>query len=177
MRNTVRLGSGAGFAGDRIDAAVDLVRHGQLDDLILECLAERTIALAQLRRSSDPASGYDPLAEQRFRALLPETLPRGTRIISNLGAANPRMAGQLAIRTADELGLRCRVAVVTGDDVLDQIDPDTPALENGKPLSAHGPTSPPTPTSALTACSRAWRPEPTLSSLGGLPTRRFSSRR
>ncbi len=139
MLKTVRLGSGAGFAGDRIDAAVDLVRHGQLDDLILECLAERTIALAQLRRSSDSASGYDPLAEQRFRALLPETLPRGTRIISNLGAANPRMAGRLAIRIANELGLRCRVAVVTGDDVLDRIDPDTPALENGKPLSAHGP--------------------------------------
>ena len=87
----------------------------------------------------DSASGYDPLAEQRFRALLPETLPRGTRIISNLGAANPRMAGRLAIRIANELGLHCRVAVVTGDDVLDRIDPDTPALENGKPLSAHGP--------------------------------------
>ena len=31
------------------------------------------------------------------------------------------------------------MAVVTGDDVLDRIDPDTPALEDGKPLSAHGP--------------------------------------
>jgi len=139
VRNAVRLGSGAGFAGDRIDTAVDLVRHGELDDLILECLAERTIALAQFRRRLDPASGYDTLAEHRFRALLPETLPRGIRIISNLGAANPRAAGQLAIRTAQELGLTCRVAVVTGDDVLDRIDPDTPALEDGKPLSAHGP--------------------------------------
>ena len=139
QRDTVRIGCGAGFAGDRVDAAVELARHGDLDDLVLECLAERTIALAQCRRSSDADSGYDMLAEHRFRALLPETLPRGIRIISNLGAANPREAGGLAIRTAQQLSLDCRVAIVTGDDVLDKIDPTTPALEDGKPLSAHGP--------------------------------------
>ena len=139
QRDTVRIGCGAGFAGDRIDAAVELARHGNLDVLVLECLAERTIALAQCRRSSDADSGYDMLAEHRFRALLPETLPRGIRIISNLGAANPREAGGLAIRTAQQLGLDCRVAIVTGDDVLDKIDPTTLALEDGKPLSAHGP--------------------------------------
>jgi hypothetical protein len=49
VTDTVRIGSGAGFAGDRIDAAVDLVRDGALNDLVLECLAERTIALAHSR--------------------------------------------------------------------------------------------------------------------------------
>jgi hypothetical protein len=135
---SVRLGSGAGFAGDRIDSAVDLVRGGGLDDLVLECLAERTIALAQARRRADPTRGYDLHAEERFRALLPETIPRGVRILSNLGAANPAAAGRLAVRVATELGLSCRVAVVTGDDVLDRIDPEAPALEDGKPLASHG---------------------------------------
>jgi hypothetical protein len=138
VRNAVRLGSGAGFAGDRIDSAVDLVRGGHLDDLVLECLAERTIALAQARRSTDPSQGYDLHAEERFRALLPETIPRQVRILSNLGAANPPAAGRLAITVAEELGLRCRVAVVTGDDVLDLIDQEAPALEDGKPLASHG---------------------------------------
>jgi hypothetical protein len=59
MQTSLRLGAGAGFAGDRLDAALDLAERGELDYLILECLAERTIALAQLRRRRDPASGYD----------------------------------------------------------------------------------------------------------------------
>ena len=136
--NTVRIGSGAGFAGDRIDSAVDLVRGGALDDLVLECLAERTIALAHSRRRVDPSQGYDLYAEERFRALLPEAIPRGVRILSNLGAANPLAAGRLAVQVAEDIGLACRVAVVTGDDVLALIDQEAPALEDGKPLSSHG---------------------------------------
>jgi len=46
MVDTLRLGGGAGFAGDRLDAPVLLAERGDLDYLILECLAERTIALA-----------------------------------------------------------------------------------------------------------------------------------
>ena len=135
----MRIGSGAGFAGDRIEPAVDLVREGALDDLVLECLAERTIALAQQRRRGDPTLGYDVRAAQWFRALLPVAIDRGTRIVSNLGAANPLGAGRLAVDIARELGLSCRVAVVTGDDVLDALDLATPCLEDGRPLDARGP--------------------------------------
>ena len=137
--DSVRIGSGAGFAGDRIQPAVDLVREGALDDLVLECLAERTIALAQQRRRADPSTGYDGRAAQWFRALLPVALDRGTRIVSNLGAANPLGAGRLAIDIAREMGLSCKVAVVTGDDVLDALDLDRPCLEDGRPLNARGP--------------------------------------
>lgn len=135
----VRIGSGAGFAGDRIQPAIDLVRDGALDDLVLECLAERTIALAQQRRRLDPTTGYDARAEQWFRALLPVAMERGTRIVSNLGAANPLAAGQLAIEVARDLGLSCRVAVVTGDDVLADLDLASPSLEDGQPLDSRGP--------------------------------------
>jgi hypothetical protein len=138
VRDTVRIGCGAGFAGDRIDSAVDLLRDGELDDLVLECLAERTIALAQARRRVDPATGYDLYAEQRLKALLPEAKARNVRVLSNLGAANPAAAGQLARRIAEEAGLCCRIAVITGDDVLNRIDQEAPALEDGKPLSSHG---------------------------------------
>jgi len=63
----VRIGAGAGFAGDRIEPAVELVREGRLDYLVFECLAERTIALAQRTRLGDPSAGYDPLLEARMR--------------------------------------------------------------------------------------------------------------
>ncbi|KRF10519.1 acyclic terpene utilization AtuA family protein [Nocardioides sp. Soil796] len=136
--NTVRIGSGAGFAGDRIGPAVDLLRDGGLDDLVLECLAERTIALGQQRRRLDPTSGYDERTRERFAALLPHALARGTRLISNLGAANPLGAGEVVLEVARGLGLACTVAVVTGDDVLAQLDLDQPCLEDGRPLHERG---------------------------------------
>jgi hypothetical protein len=91
---TIRIGCGAGFQGDRIDPAVILAAQGRLDWLVLECLAERTVAAAQLRRLADPDQGYDPLLRARMTALLP-LLKRGRcRLISNLGAANPIGAGR-----------------------------------------------------------------------------------
>jgi hypothetical protein len=114
-----RIAAGAGFAGDRIDPALDLAERGALDALVFECLAERTIALAQLRRAADPQAGYDPLLKARMRAVLPACVRNGVTVITNMGAANPVAAGQAVLAVARELGLpRLRVAVVTGDDVL-----------------------------------------------------------
>ena len=127
-----RIGAGAGYSGDRIDPAQDLAERGELDALVFECLAERTIALAQLRRSHDPQLGYDPLLKERMRAVLPACIKNGTTIITNMGAANPVAAGEAVLRVARELGLaRLRVAVVTGDDVLPWMRAnDVPLLES-----------------------------------------------
>jgi len=93
-KTSIRMGAGAGYAGDRIPPALELAQHGQLDYLVFECLAERTIALAQLERRQHPDQGFDPLLADRMRAVLPVCLAQGTRIISNMGAANPLQAGQ-----------------------------------------------------------------------------------
>jgi hypothetical protein len=50
---TIRIGSGAGYSGDRIEPAVELAEKGSLDYLVFECLGERTIALAQQVRMKD----------------------------------------------------------------------------------------------------------------------------
>lgn len=115
---TVRIGCGAGFADDRIDPAVDLAERGDLDFLVFECLAERTIALAQLDRRHDPERGFDPLLRARMTATLPACAAHGVRIVTNAGAANPAAAGQVVVDVARELGLLgLRIAVVLGDDV------------------------------------------------------------
>lgn len=137
MSKTVRLGAGAGFAGDRIDPAEDLARRGKLDYLIFECLGERTVASGHARRLSDASSGFDPLLAARLRAVLPHTTRNATRIITNAGAAHPEAAGEMARDLVREMGLNCRVAVITGDDVLAQVKNADPLLwENGKPLSS-----------------------------------------
>ncbi|MEQ9177084.1 MAG: acyclic terpene utilization AtuA family protein [Alphaproteobacteria bacterium] len=115
---TIRIGTGAGFQGDRIEPAVDLAERGELDYLVFECLGERTIALAQQARIADPSGGYDPNLERRMRAILPICARNGTRIVSNMGAANPLAAAERTIAIARDLGLTgLKVAAVTGDDV------------------------------------------------------------
>ncbi|WP_321918476.1 acyclic terpene utilization AtuA family protein [Burkholderia cepacia] len=118
----VRIGAGAGYSGDRIEPAVELTEHGQLDYLVFECLAERTIAIAQQARRQDPSLGYDPLLDARMRAVLPVAVPNGVRIVSNMGAANPRAAARRTARIAQSLGVAgLKVAAVEGDDVLDVV--------------------------------------------------------
>ncbi|MEQ8393504.1 MAG: acyclic terpene utilization AtuA family protein [Thalassospira sp.] len=123
---TIRIGTGAGFSGDRIEPAVELAERGEIDYLVFECLAERTIALAQQAKMRDPGAGFDPLLERRMRAVLAICQEKGIRIISNMGAANPVAAAKCTIDIARELGLTgLRVAAVQGDDVLDVLASDT----------------------------------------------------
>ncbi|WP_168232021.1 acyclic terpene utilization AtuA family protein [Pseudomonas veronii] len=139
--NTLRIGSGAGYSGDRIEPAVELAEHGDLDYLVFECLAERTIALAQQARISDPQGGYDPLLSERMRRVLPfvgrRAGRRRLRVITNMGAANPVAAALEVRRIANELGLGLKVVAVLGDDVLDILRPEQ-VLDNGQTLGSLG---------------------------------------
>lgn len=118
----VRLGAGAGYAGDRIEPAVELAEKGEIDYLVFECLAERTIALAQQAKLRDPASGYDPLLDARMRAVLAPCRARGIRIVTNMGAANPLAAAERTREIARDLSLAgLKIAAVTGDDLLEAV--------------------------------------------------------
>lgn len=139
--NTLRIGSGAGYSGDRIEPAVELAEHGDLDYLVFECLAERTIALAQQARISDPQGGYDPLLAERMRRVLPFVAQRAgrrrLRVITNMGAANPLAAAGEVRRIAGELGLGLKVVAVVGDDVLHTLSAEQ-LLDNGQTVGALG---------------------------------------
>jgi Acyclic terpene utilisation family protein AtuA len=117
---TIRIGSGAGYSGDRIEPAVELAEKGDIQYLVFECLGERTVALAQQARMKDPEGGYDPLLEERIRAVLPTCAARGIKIVTNMGAANPVAAARKTAEIAKSLGLSAlKIAAVIGDDVLD----------------------------------------------------------
>jgi hypothetical protein len=133
----LRIGCGAGYSGDRIEPAVELVERGDLDVIVFECLAERTIAIAQQARAADPASGYDPRLDERVEAVLPEAWRRGVRVVTNMGAANPPAAAARIGDIARRLGVRgFTIAVVTGDDVRDvATGGGFAASETGEPLT------------------------------------------
>ncbi len=139
MNERIRIGCGAGFSGDRLEPALILLQQANLDYLVLECLAERTIALAQKRKRANPALGYDPLLERRIELLLPDLLARNVRLITNMGAANPLAAAEKICAIARRLKLSVTVAAITGDDVFHMLSGDEKALETGQPLTASGP--------------------------------------
>lgn len=128
---TIRIGSGAGYSGDRIEPAVELAERGDIDYLVFECLGERTVALAQQARMKSPDLGYDPLLEDRMRAVLPLCAAKGIKLVTNMGAAHPEAAARKTAEIARSLGLPLlKIAAVTGDDVLDACkERDLPILE------------------------------------------------
>ncbi len=134
------IGCAAGFSGDRTDAAGPVVDTliarlqaappGQRAFLIFETLAERTLALAQLRRRAQPEAGYEPLLDPMLRPVLQRCVAHGIRIVGNFGAANPEAAARLVLKMAREIGAPApKVAVVWGDDLR-----GTPALDQVQAL-------------------------------------------
>jgi len=122
-----RIGNGAGFSGDRIDApgpVVDtLIARGGPASIFFEVLGERTIALAQLEKRRDPARGFEPMLERLLEPILEKCAHQGISIIGNFGAANPAGAARTIARLAGRLGLGgLRIGVVEGDDLNGQID-------------------------------------------------------
>ncbi len=135
----IRIGSGAGYGGDRLEPALDLLERGNLDYMAFECLAERTIALAQKERRQDPDKGYNHLLEYRMEKVLPLAWKSKVKIITNMGAANPEGALRVLKEMASRLGLHgLKLAAVTGDDIFDQISKyhELPLLETGSSLSS-----------------------------------------
>lgn len=133
----VRIGSGAGYAGDRLEPALELIEKGNLDYISFECLAERTIAIAQKEKLKNPAKGYNELLEYRMERVLPLAWEKNVKIITNMGAANPQAGAEVISNIAKSLGIKgIKIAAVLGDDVVDNIDryKDTLVWETGQIL-------------------------------------------
>jgi hypothetical protein len=122
VTSAVAIGAGAGFAGDRTDAAGPVVDALAGFDgpgfLMFETLAERTLALSQLERRRDPRKGYNAALERFVGPVLERCLRHRIRIVGNFGAANPQAAAERILQMARGGGFaNARVAVVLGDDI------------------------------------------------------------
>ena len=135
---TIRIGSGAGYAGDRLEPSLELIEKGNLDYISYECLAERTIAIGQQAKLKDPTKGYNGLLEHRMEKALPLCWKHKVKLITNMGSANPQAAAKKCVEIARKHGLTgMKIACVTGDDLLPVIDKymDTEVWETHEPLS------------------------------------------
>uniref|UniRef100_A0A7N0T2B0 Uncharacterized protein n=1 Tax=Kalanchoe fedtschenkoi TaxID=63787 RepID=A0A7N0T2B0_KALFE len=110
-REKVYVGCGAGFGGDRPMSALKLLqRVKNLDYLVLECLAERTLA-DRYQAMLAGADGFDPRISDWMSLLLPLAVERGVCIITNMGAMDPLGAQDKVIDIARALGIDVSVAI------------------------------------------------------------------
>jgi hypothetical protein len=119
---TIRIGGGAGFWGDSLEGASQLVRRGEIDFLVFDYLAEITMSLLARIRARKSELGYVPDFIAAVAPLLPEIKRRGIRVISNAGGVNPVACAAALQARADAAGIALTIVVVTGDDMLEQLE-------------------------------------------------------
>ena len=123
MKNTIRIASGQGFWGDLPQAPVDQVRQGRVDYLMMDYLAEVTMSIMQKQKNKDSRYGYARDFVEVIRQILPEISEKGVRVVSNAGGVNPVACKDAILEAAAQAGYPdIKIAVVDGDNILDQID-------------------------------------------------------
>jgi len=142
MSDTIRIASGQGFWGDLQRAPIDQARLGPIDVLVMDYLAEVTMSILQKQKLRDPGLGYARDFVEVVTELAPDIRERGFKIISNAGGVNPVACAEAIVEGARSRGATgLKVAVVTGDDLLDRLDDliargvELKHMETGQPLA------------------------------------------
>lgn len=144
MSRPVRIGNAHGFWGDRIEAGAEMLAlEPDLDFVTFDFLAEVSMSILALQRSRNPDAGWPRDVLDVIRSLVPYWKQGGTcRMIANAGGLNPVGCARACQQILIEAGCGDRmIAVVQGDDVLDQLrlaPQDSPVFRNldtNEPLS------------------------------------------
>jgi hypothetical protein len=129
----IRLASGLGFYGDNWEPVRAAIEFGDVHYICSDHLAELTLAILRKDQARDAAAGFTRDLVPMLSSLWPMAQQAGVKFILNAGGLNPRGAGE-ALRAAFKAkGWTARIAVVTGDALLDRID----ALRAGGEALAH----------------------------------------
>ena len=144
MTRVVRVAAGQGFWGDWLEAPRRQVEGGSIDYLMLDYLAEVTMSILQKQKERDPAMGYARDFLGAVESVLPAIVERGVKVIANAGGVNPAACAaavrDLAVGHASSGTVR--IGVVTGDDLLPQLDAllegghEFRNMDTGEPLAA-----------------------------------------
>ena len=129
VQQTLKIGCGSAYDGDRLDWSMDLAKSGLVSYLGFDCLAEATMTSAQLRRDEDHAAGYAANLEPVIRDF-GGFVADGLKMVGNFGGSNTPAALGRAVELFREQGLKgVRVGAIHGDDIRErafELDLDLP---------------------------------------------------
>ena len=136
---TIKIGGASGFWGDSNMSAPQLLASGELDYLVFDYLAEITMSIMARQRDKNPDFGYaHDFVSKVMRESLPDIAKQGVKVISNGGGVNPESCGRALESLIADLGLDLKVAVITGDDLMDRVDQlrgdGTTEMFSGEPM-------------------------------------------
>lgn len=104
-------------------AVPQFLQDGTVDYLIFDYLAEITMSIMARARAKDPAAGYaTDFVSAAMRPNLHAIAASGIRIIANAGGVNPQACATALKEIIREQGLNLSVAVVSGDDLMPQLE-------------------------------------------------------
>ena len=144
MADPIRIANCSGFYGDRLSAAAEMVGGGPIDVLTGDWLAELTMLILARTRSRRPGGGYARSFVHQMEQVMGACLDSGIKVVSNAGGLDPGGCAQAVASAAERLGLRPKIACVSGDDLLARLDPgaaDAVTLrhfESGEPIGDTG---------------------------------------
>ncbi len=123
QKKTVRVGCHSGFWGDTETAAVQLVRHGNVDYLVSDYLAEVTMSIMAAQKLRNPQAGYaTDFVTAVMAPLAREIAEKKIRVVTNAGGVNPQACRDAVLKACEAAGVKLKVAIVTGDDILPRVE-------------------------------------------------------
>ena len=122
--DTARIGGAGGFWGDRVLEPVELLKHEKLDYVMFDYLAELTLSIMAKQRARNSETGWaTDLVDWLSQGGLTELQAQGVKLVTNAGGANPESCARAVLEIARNNGWNnCKIAVVTGDDLLARLD-------------------------------------------------------
>lgn len=142
-KNRIVIANAGGFWGDDPTVAKQQVNGGPIDYLVMDYLAEVTMAILQKQRQRRPEAGFATDFVAQLKDVLRTCVEKDIKIVSNAGGVNPMACRDAVEELATQQGIRegVKVAVIVGDDIYGNLDSlldsgeQLANLDTGAPLS------------------------------------------
>ncbi len=118
----IRIGNAGGYWGDDLSALKRQLEGGPLDYITMDFLAEITMSILQRQRQKNSELGYATDFLDQIKECLPLIVEKNVKVISSAGGINPVGLAKKIIEAAKAQGIKVKVGVIYGDNIIDQID-------------------------------------------------------